>query len=293
MKRLAVSLVLISALFHSLRNIFTKQSVDKQLFLWWYTVWGLIYFLPVFIYFMWQSGIPNLSVIGLCFFSGFLHFIYWVFLTKAYEFGDISLTYPIMRSSPALVFLSAVLFLNEKVSAGGVVGIIVVMCGIYFLSFGQIKFSKIQFLKLEDFFKDRSIQYALIGLVSITGYSIADKMIVEYINPILFVFLHMLFGFMCYSIYIYFRKKKYQLTHEWKTNKTRILMAGFLGIYGYSLIIIAYTIERVSYIVGLRQLSIVFVVFWGGYYLNEKQKFNRLISAFVITGGVCLISMLG
>jgi|TARA_B110000914_G_scaffold127678_1_gene111377 uncharacterized membrane protein len=70
-------------------------------------------------------------------------------------------------------------------------------------------------------------------------------------------------------------------------------MAGFLGIYGYSLIIIAYTIERVSYIVGLRQLSIVFVVFWGGYYLNEKQKFNRLISAFVITGGVCLISMLG
>ena len=205
MNILAVSLVLISALFHSLRNIFTKQSVDKQLFLWWYTVWGLIYFLPVFIYFMWQSGIPNLSVIGLCFFSGFLHFIYWVFLTKAYEFGDISLTYPIMRSSPALVFLIAVLFLNEKVSAGGVVGIIVVMCGIYFLSFGQIKFSKIQFLKLEDFFKDRSIQYALIGLVSITGYSIADKMIVEYINPILFVFLHMLFGFMCYSIYIYFR----------------------------------------------------------------------------------------
>ena len=288
----AVFLVLLSAIFHSLRNIFTKQSVDKQLFLWWYTIWGLIYFLPVFIYFMWQSGIPNLSVIGLCFFSGFLHFIYWVFLTKAYEVGDISLTYPIMRSSPALVFLIAVLFLNEKVSVGGVAGIIVVMCGIYFLSFGQTKILKQQLTKVV-FFKDQSIQYALMGLVSITSYSIADKLIVEYINPIVFVFLHMLFGFMCYSIYIYFRKKKYHLNLEWKTNKTRILLAGFLGIYGYSLIIIAYTIERVSYIVGLRQLSIVFVVFWGGYYLNEKQKLNRLISALVITGGVCLISMLG
>ena len=292
MNIIAVILVLISAIFHSLRNIFTKQSEDKQLFLWWYTIWGLIYFLPVFIYFVWQSGIPGLSLIGLCFFSGFLHFLYWVFLTKAYEAGDISLTYPIMRSSPTLVFLIAVLFLNEKVSVGGVAGIIVVMCGIYLLSLGQIRLSKIQLSKVV-FFKDKSIKIAFMGLVSISGYSIADKLIVEFINPQQFAFIHVLFGFVCYSIFIFFRKKKYQLKREWKINKKRILMAGFLGIYGYSLILIAFTIERVSYIVGLRQLSIVFVVFLGGYYLNEKQKLNRLISAFIITIGAYIISVFG
>ena len=41
MSALAIALVLLSALFHALRSLFTKESGDKQIFLWLYSIVGL------------------------------------------------------------------------------------------------------------------------------------------------------------------------------------------------------------------------------------------------------------
>ena len=54
MSILAVCMVVLSALFHATRNLFTKESSDKQIFLWWYSVFGALFFLPVFLYFLWR-----------------------------------------------------------------------------------------------------------------------------------------------------------------------------------------------------------------------------------------------
>ena len=68
-------------------------------------------------------------------------------------------------------------------------------------------------------------------------------------------------------------------------------MSGVIGITGYSLILIAFTIDRVSYIVSLRQLSVVFAVLMGGIWLKEKHKGIRLAGALIIFSGGFLISM--
>jgi len=44
MSGLAITLVVISALLHAVRNLLTKRSGDKQLFVWWYEIWALIFF---------------------------------------------------------------------------------------------------------------------------------------------------------------------------------------------------------------------------------------------------------
>jgi uncharacterized membrane protein len=46
-----------------------------------------------------------------------------------------------------------------------------------------------------------------------------------------------------------------------------------------------------SYIVGLRQLSIVIAVLLGGHFLNEKNKMIRITSAFIIFTGAYLIAI--
>ena len=79
MSALAIILVLLSALFHALRSLFTKESGDKQIFLWLYSIFALLFFSPLFFYFLLRVGINNpvayLWCAGIvdCWIRGFLH----------------------------------------------------------------------------------------------------------------------------------------------------------------------------------------------------------------------------
>ena len=79
------------------------------------------------------------------------------------------------------------------------------------------------------------------------------------------------------------------IINEWISNKKDIIISGIFGISGYVLVLVAFTIDKVSYIVGLRQLSIVFAVLLGGHVLKEKHKRIRLAAACLIFIGAFLI----
>ena len=290
MSALAISLVLLSALFHALRSLFTKESGDKQVFLWLYSIIALLFFFPLFIYFIFRVGITTPAAYAWCAGSGFMHSLYWIFLTQSYKEGDLSHVYPIMRSSPALVLVIAVLFLGEQVSVQGAAGILLVAVGVYIINMKHISGEEL-FAPVKAISCDRSTQFAFLTLISVAIYSIVDKMAVAYIHPILFAFFHLFFGMCYYTPYIALTKNAGAVKKEWDTGSLRIIMSGVIGIVGYSLILIAFTIERVSYIVGLRQTSIVFAVFMGSYFLKEKHKGIRLAGALIIFSGGFLISL--
>ena len=290
MNILVIALVILSALFHAFRNLFTKQSFDKQIFLWWYEIFGMLYYLPFFVYFLFIKGFPDLNAYKWCAASGFIHFIYWIFLTKAYDRGDISQVYPIIRSSPALVLLFAVLILDERVSSQGFLGVLLVTFGVYIINLRKLMWQEL-LASIRSITNYRAIQYAFFALCSVTAYSIVDKISVSYIHPVLFTFFHILFGMIFYTVYIAHTKNRNLIKIEWSSNRKGILISGFLNVFGYSLILITFTIERVSYIVGLRQLSIVFVVLLGSFILKEKYQMIRLIGSMIIFTGVILISI--
>jgi hypothetical protein len=64
MSALAIALVLISALFHALRSLFTKESSDKQIFLWLYSIFALLFFSPLFFYFLYRVGITHSVILS-------------------------------------------------------------------------------------------------------------------------------------------------------------------------------------------------------------------------------------
>ena len=290
MSALAIILVLLSALFHALRSLFTKESGDKQVFLWLYSIVALLFFLPLFIFFVFRAGITNPEAYFWCAGSGFIHFLYWIFLTSAYKEGDLSHVYPIMRSSPALVLVFAVFFLGEQVSLEGAAGILLVAIGVYIINMRQLTGQ--EFLEpFRSIVSDRSTRFAFFTLISVALYSIVDKMAVNYMHPILFAFLHLLCGMCYYTPYILLTKKADVIKKEWRTGSARAIVAGVIGIIGYSLILIAFTIERVSYIVSLRQLSVVFAVLMGGFWLKERHTVIRLTGAVVIFAGCFMISV--
>ena len=290
MSGLAITLVVISALLHAVRNLLTKRSGDKQLFVWWYEIWALIYFLPVILGLIVIRGFPPAVGLAAAAVSGLVHFLYWLFLSKAYEEGDLSQVYPIMRSAPALVLVFSVILLRERVSIAGVAGILLVVGGVQ--AIGMQRPSLQQFLRpFATIFTNRSTRFAFLTMIAVTVYSIVDKIGVAYVDPLVFNYLLIFFGLAFFTPYIIATKDRKAVLAEWANNRRSILINGLLGYISYSLILVAFTIERVSYIVGLRQLSIVFAVLMGGYLLKEKHRGLRLISAGLIFLGAFLITV--
>jgi uncharacterized membrane protein len=116
-------------------------------------------------------------------------------------------------------------------------------------------------------------------------------MAVNHIPPVLFAFFHLFFGMCYYTPYIIYTKTAVNIKKEWNSGPVRIIMSGIIGIVGYALILFAFTIERVSYIVSLRQISIVFAVLMGSHFLKEKHQGIRLTGALIIFVGGFLISL--
>ena len=275
---------------HASRSYFNKQAIDKQAFIWWYEALGLLFFSPVFLVAWFHSNTTPILSLPFIMLSGVVHFIYWYFLSRALDKGDLSLVYPIMRSSPAVVLVFSVFILGEYVSLLGVFGILMVASGVYTINLSRI--SRADLLRpFRNVRRDRAVWFALLTMISAAGYTLVDKMAVSRMNPIIFAYIYPWISLGLFTGHIYQSNKKAALRKEWNVHKGQIAVCGFLSIFGYFLILLAFTMERMSYIVGLRQLSIVIAVFLGGHFLKEKNKMIRLTSSLIIFAGAYLIAV--
>ena len=128
----AILLLALAALIHSTWNLLSKQSLDKQAFLWLALVTSIVLFAVPF--FLLYTPIPSAGWFYIAI-SGGLEAVYYLLLGSAYQRGDLSLVYPLARgSAPLFATLFAALFLGELILPGGVVGIVLIVLGIYTLT---------------------------------------------------------------------------------------------------------------------------------------------------------------
>ena len=292
MNTTAVALVLISAVMHAVRNYLTKTAHDKQIFVWWYELLGLLFFAPVFVYGLWQTSFDLEGIWPMAALSGLLHFLYWLWLSRSLDEGDLSRVYPISRSAPALVCVIAVLFMGENVSVWGAVGILLAALGVYTISLNRLTPAAL-IQPLRNFRNDAATRYALLTLLAVAAYSLVDKQAVTRFHPVAFAFIYPWFSMALLSGYITTVKREGALRREWQVNRRAILVCGVLGIFGYFLILVAFSLERISYVVGLRQISVVFSVLLGVILLKERHGRQRMLSAAMIFIGVFLIARAG
>jgi len=290
MNSAAIILVLISAILHATRDFVVKKSDDKQVFLLLFSSTASLLYIPVFIYVLLKFGITNWTGVWIAIIASLIHATYWLLYTKTYDKGELSHVYPIIRSAPAPVLLFAVIFLHEQVTAVGVFGVLLVTFGVYIINLKGVSFEHL-LEPFRSFRKEKAVQLAFITLIAVTTYSLVDKTGVNFMHPLIYVFLIAVLAKVWFGIYIFLSKPKGAIKKEWKLNKRGILYNGFIAAFNYPLILIAYTMANVSYVVGLRQISVVFAVILGGILLKEKQKHIRLFASLVIFIGAILISL--
>ncbi len=211
--------------------------------------------------------------------------------------GDISYVYPIARSAPGFIPFFAFLFLDEQISLQGLIGIFSIVFSIYLL---QQRASGQTFKELLGYIRRPDAIWAFSTLGTVIGYSLIDKagMSEFYTHStqqrawqaITYYLTEGAIGMILYGSYIMLCFPLRKITdigrREWK----QIIVTGSLAMLSYTLILYVYMTESVSYVVALRQSSVIFAVLLGGYLLKESQTKLRFAAAVVMVIGVFLIS---
>lgn len=287
---LSLILILVSAIIHPIWNILLKKSEHKVIFyLHIHFVFTLLGCFLLFIY-----PITKISIAGWIFIilSAIAHFLYQIFLCRAYELGDITLTYPIIRSSPVFVAILAFIFLKEFPSLLALIGIIIIIAGAQILNLDRFSIKGL-FKPLKKSNRKPMIAAFFAALFSAV-YSAVDKKGVLEVNPIIFFYLFFAISGIFFAVYVFYTgESREKFIRVFMDNKFRIILASVLEFASYVLILFAFRLSKVAYVVALRQVSVVFAALLGTRFLKEKYFALKITGSIVIFAGIFLITVFG
>ncbi|PZC50261.1 MAG: Permease of the drug/metabolite transporter (DMT) superfamily [Chloroflexi bacterium] len=282
-------LVLFSGVLHASWNLMLKRSHNQEVFAWWLQIAQIFLFAPLAIFLLGADSIENPGwwfVVG----TSLIHMLYFVFLSRSYSHGDLSLVYPLARGTgPALVPVLGVALLGEEVTVLASFGIVLVVGGIFTSSWwGKglgIARNPMRLLT------DPGIRYALLTGLTIASYSVWDKMGVQFVNPLLYMYLLAAGAASGLAPYMVWKHGVSAMRKELRLNLGPIVVAGILAFVAYAAVLSALQVSSVSYVSPSREVGIVFSVLLGALILKEPVTTGRIAGSVVILLGVFLIAL--
>jgi uncharacterized membrane protein len=287
----ALFLVLSAGLMHAIWNLLTKRASHPVPTLFAALAFGALLGIPPFVYLILQNPI-DVSGWGWIVLTGFLHALYYGLLGHAYQRGgDLSVVYPIARgTSPILVMIAATISLNETPSSTGVIGILLVVTGLFAINLSKVSVEGVRAL-LRSMRNGPVVLAFLTGLTTAT-YSIVDKIALARtgMNP----WIYLLGCYLVTTLWLspmtirFLRENRESIA----SHPSHLVLIGILSPLAYGLILVAFTTaSKVSYIVAARECSILFAALLGTLVLKEANFQRRLTGALIITLGIGLLAV--
>lgn len=287
MTAVAFALVLISAVLHASWNFFLKTSGDKRVFLWAMSGLAGLLTAPTAVIFGVVDGF-GWEALGFCLGTTGLHAAYAYTLARSYESGDLSSVYPVARGmGPAIVPIFAVILLDESVSGLATAGIALVVVGIY-ATHVDARLMRDLSHPLRALAAPETRLAFLTGAL-IASYSLWDKAAIdEDVHPLTLIAFAVAGNCLMLTPFSLLGSGRARLIEEWRERKWRIVAAGVAGPIGYTLVLIALTTSRVSYIAPAREVGIVLGAAMGVFLLGEGYGLTRIWGAVLIVAG-CIV----
>ncbi len=286
MPAVALLLLLVAALLHASWNVLVKRATEKDAFMWWAWVVSSVGYAPVLLF---SPALPR-AAWPYILVSGLAQAGYSVALTRAYQLGDFSLVYPLARgAAPALLLLWAVVFLGERPSAYGLLGVAVLLLGL--LSVGGMlgRMARPRGARLSG-----AAMLAALGVaLCISIYSAVDGAGVRIAAPLPYTVAEFIVATIALTPIVLRRYPRAVLRREWQANWPRIVLVGALILLTYALVLLAYSQSHVSYAGAIREVSVIFAALIGWRWLGEPLGTARLAGALLIFGGILIIAAAG
>jgi len=282
----AIALVLVSALLHAAWNFFNKGSADRWAFFVAQGVLTCVFYAPLVVWDWPHVGIDRMGWVWIVA-SAVTHAAYAVFLLKSYDAGDLSVAYPLSRTAPVLVAAWDIATARGQLTIGGVAGAMLAGIGAVTLQLPALRAHGGRAVLGE-----KVTRYALMTAVFIAAFTIIDKQGVAHVPA--FVYLYLLSAGEFSVIWAGLGWSAVgRATRELRGNARAVLFTAILGPFSYLLILWVLATAPASYVLGLRQTSIVFGVILGRVFLGEGETRYRLAGAAIITMGSLLIVAAG
>jgi uncharacterized membrane protein len=289
--RFDLSIVLLSALLHALWSAGIKGSRNPLVFNVLQVVPGMLMGLALLPW-MELREVPAV-VWWLLAATGVAHAVYFHWMTRAFEETDLSIAYPIARSTPAFLPFIAVPLVGDTISAAGAVGIGIVVAGMWLVHTG----GDLRWRALVA----PGTQFAYLTLLATVAYSLLDKTAMAELSgapwsaavprSVTYYFLLMWVSSPLFLLLAWRRLAPGALRAGLRRDAGPATLAALVSFAGYGLILLALERAPVSYVVTVRQTSVLFAVLIGALWLKERPGRPRLIGACATVAGVALIAL--
>ena len=261
--------VLGAAALHAGWNALLKSSKDKQLDTVAISVGAalvglaIVFFLPppAPASWPWLAG------------SAIVHILYFLFLARAYQWGELTYTYPIMRGGgPVIVALAGTALFGEVLAPLQTLGVALVCAGIVAFASGKAH--------------PRATLFALANAVVIAAYTVIDAKGVRVSgSPVAYT----LWFFIANGVVIYAwygARRGAEVPRYLARNWYRILVGALFTTGAYGIALWAMTQAPVALVAVLRETSVLFAALIGALFLGEKFTHRRLIATGAVLAGL-------
>ncbi len=293
MTSLGITLVLLSAVLHAAWNTYSKSFGNPVSFLYWAMAWSVGLYVPLFVAGLVFAPFPP-AVWGLVSLSGAVAGVYFVGLALAYRDGLVSVAYPLARAFPILVVTWAGMFLGEIPSVHGLVGVILVVVGCFFLPFQR--FGGTGGGPVWRAYLTRSAFWALVAAVATSIFSIVDKVAsvrmaelapsTAVLAKLNYVYVQNLVTLVVFTAWCRLPGMKVQ-----RVPRLPAALVGLTFLVSYGLVMVAFSSDPVAYVVAFRQISIVLTTAASMLFIEKQFSWPRMVGAAVIMVGVVLVAL--
>lgn len=289
---LGIFLAFLTALFRFISDIISKVSMDdKEMEETNYLTLSVFYRatgVPVLLFFVFITGVPEIGdkyylVLPITIPSMIIATLIYM---KALEISDISLVAPIKSISPVLLLVSGFLILGEFPDIYGLIGVLLLLCGIYTLKIEGMK--KSVFEPVRKVYNDRGIQLVIIMAIIYSITAPLDKIGINASSAPFYALTLYSGGSIGLIIYhlitVGIINPK---NHNVKKLSTVGVFNGFSGLTQ----MLALSMTLVIYVISIKRLSALMSSIYGVFFLEEGLTKARIVAAFLIVVGSVLIGL--
>jgi len=295
----AIILIILSAILHAGWNLLSKRRHPTASFFLLANGVGSLLLAPVlFLYGESLHAFPA-RVWMLLAVTGFFQALYYASLAGAYRSGNLSVAYPLARSSPVIVVTIVTLLLGrgDQVTAQCIAGILLVVAGCFLIPMRH--FSDFRLAN----YLNPTCGLALLAAVGTTGYSIIDDEGLRLLRTsteltidntpitLLYACLEAFASSLWLLPLVLLRSEgRATLRQLLHSDKSHASLAGIMIYMTYILVLVSMAfVTNVSYVVAFRQLSIPLGTLLGIAVLREPAHAPKLVGVGIMFIGLVLV----
>ena len=288
----AFSLIVLAGLIHAGWNIVAKKAGGDARFAFFTAFLMMLVWAPL----GWWVGRSELArwgatEWGFVLASGLLHVLYFVVLLRGYRKADLTVVYPLARGSgPLLSSLVAVVFLGERISALGALGIAGVVGGVFLIAGGP----RLLRATRDPVARQRvhkGVVYGLLTGAFIASYTVVDGYAVKWLlmSPILVDYMGNFVRVAVLAPTVL--RDRTTARRLWGQQWRYALGVAVFSPVAYVLVLYAMKEAPLSHVAPAREVSMLFAALIGGHLLGEGDRSLRVLGALCIAAGVAALAL--